>query len=702
VKNKQVVALLGNPNSGKSSLFNQLTGLRQKIGNFPGVTVDKKVGFCRLSGSMDVEILDLPGTYSIYPNSLDEQVVLEVLANPQNPDYPDLAVVVADASNLKRNMLLFEQISDLGVPSILALNMLDVAEESGISINSGKLSKILGIPVVELNAREGIGIEGLKHTIFNQLQHKKTHINPPSFDKKTETVFEEVKTKFGIENKYLALQYAAQAQKLMFLGENQQKELEEIVKKHNFNADKFQSTETIERYRDISGTLSEVVIEEGIKKETISEKIDHILLHKIWGYIIFLGILFLIFQSVFTIAEAPMDLIDQGVAMVNDFLKSNLPDNQLVSLLTDGLIAGIGGVLIFIPQIAFLFAFISILEESGYMARVVVLMDKLIRKFGMSGKSVVPLISSMACAVPAIMSARTIGSWKDRLITIMVTPLMSCSARLPIYTILIALVVPNTKALGFFNMQGVALMGLYLLGFFSALLAGWIMKFMLKSSERSYFIMELPTYKKPRWKQVGFTILEKVKTFVFEAGKVIVAISIVLWVLASYGPGDKIERAEKAVIAQNPTLEQGQLDSKIASVRLENSYAGHFGKFIEPAIRPLGYDWKIGIALITSFAAREVFVGTVSTIYSIGADAENETTIKERLRNEVNAETGKPTFSVATSFSLLIFYVFAMMCMSTLAVVYRETKGWKWPIIQLVYMSVLAYVSAFVVYQILS
>jgi ferrous iron transport protein B len=701
-KNKQVVALLGNPNSGKSSLFNQLTGLRQKIGNFPGVTVDKKVGFCRLGGGMDIEILDLPGTYSIYPNSLDEQVVLEVLANPQNPDYPDLAVVVADASNLKRNMLLFEQISDLGVPAILALNMLDVAEESGISINSGKLSKILGIPVVELNAREGIGMEGLKHTIFNQLQHKKTHINPPSFDAKTEKVFEEVKSKFGIENKYLALQYAAQAQKLMFLGENQQKDLQEIVKKHNFNADKFQSSETIERYKDISGTLSEVIVEEGIKKETITEKIDQILLHKIGGYLIFLGILFLIFQSVFTIAETPMDWIDQGIATVNDFLKAHLPDNQLVSLLTDGLIAGIGGVLIFIPQIAFLFAFISILEESGYMARVVVLMDRLIRRFGMSGKSVVPLISSMACAVPAIMSARTIGSWKDRLITIMVTPLMSCSARLPIYTILIALVVPNTKSLGFFNMQGVALMGLYLLGFLSALLAGWLMKFMLKSSERSYFIMELPTYKKPRWKQVGFAILEKVKTFVFEAGKVIIAISIILWVLASYGPNDKIQKAENQVIAQNPRLDKAALDSKIASVRLENSYAGHFGKFIEPAIKPLGYDWKIGIALITSFAAREVFVGTVSTIYSIGADAENETTIKERLRNEVNSETGKPTFSVATSFSLLIFYVFAMMCMSTLAVVYRETKGWKWPIIQLIYMSVLAYVSAFVVYQALS
>ena len=701
MKNKQVVALLGNPNSGKSSLFNQLTGLRQKIGNFPGVTVDKKVGFCRLGGGMDIEILDLPGTYSIYPNSLDEQVVLEVLANPKNNDYPDLAVVVADASNLKRNMLLFEQISDLGVPAILALNMLDVAEESGISINSGKLSKILGIPVVELNAREGIGMEGLKHTIFNQLQHKKTHINPPVFDKKSEKIYEEVKEKFGIENKYLALQYAAQAQKLMFLGEKEQKDLEDIVKKHDFNADKFQSAETIDRYKDISATLKEVIVEEGVKKETISEKIDKILLHKIWGYVIFLSILFLIFQSVFTFAEAPMDWIDKGIAFVNQFLKSHLPDGQLVSLLTDGLIAGIGGVLIFIPQIAFLFAFISILEESGYMARVVVLMDRLIRHFGMSGKSVVPLISSMACAVPAIMSARTIGSWKDRLITIMVTPLMSCSARLPIYTILIALVVPETKTLGFFNMQGVVLMGLYLLGFLSALIAGWLMKFMLKSSERSYFIMELPTYKKPRWKQVGFMILEKVKTFVFEAGKVIIAISIVLWVLASYGPSDKIQKAENQVITENPTLDQAKLDSKIASARLENSYAGHFGKFIEPAIKPLGYDWKIGIALITSFAAREVFVGTVSTIYSIGADAENETTIKERLRNEVNSETGKPTFSIATSFSLLIFYVFAMMCMSTLAVVYRETKGWKWPIIQLIYMSVLAYVAAFVVYQVL-
>ncbi len=697
---KKVVALIGNPNSGKSSLFNQLTGLRQKIGNFPGVTVDKKIGFCRLNNQTDVEILDLPGTYSIYPNSLDEQVVLEVLANPENPDYPDLAVVVADASNLKRNMLLFEQVSELGIPTILALNMLDVAQEAGISINTGKLSKILGVPVIELNAREGIGIDGLKHTIFNQLNHLKRHKSPPFYDDLTQKIAHEVKEKFSIKNTYLALQYLTQAPKLSFLKENEQIELQNIVKKYNFNPDKFQSVETIERYKDISGTLQEVLFTEGEKKTTITDRIDKILLHKIWGYLFFLGILFIIFQAVFTIAETPMDWIDQGIASLNDWIKSHLPAGKLTDLLTDGLVAGIGGVLIFIPQIAFLFACISILEESGYMARVVVLMDKLIRRFGMSGKSVVPLISSMACAVPAIMSARTIGSWKDRLITIMVTPLMSCSARLPIYVILIALVVPEGKIFGVFGLQGLVLMGLYLLGFFSALLAGWVMKKILKSNEKSYFIMELPTYKKPRWKQVGFTIWEKVKTFVFEAGKVIVAISIVLWVLATYGPSDKMQQAENQIIAEYKDAKNINLDNKIAAARLENSYAGHFGKFIEPVIKPLGYDWKIGIALITSFAAREVFVGTVSTIYSIGGD--DEETIKNRLRKEVNTETGEPVFSVATSFSLLIFYVFAMMCMSTLATVYRETKGWKWPVIQLIYMSVLAYFSAFLVYWSLS
>ncbi len=697
------VALIGNPNSGKSSLFNQLTGLRQKIGNFPGVTVDKKTGICRLNDRTEVQVIDLPGTYSIYPNSLDEQVVLEILINPESKDYPDLVVVVADASNLKRNMLLFEQVSDLGIPSILALNMLDAANDVGIMIDSARLEKLLGVTVVEINAREGIGIQGLKLAIARNLEKPGTHSNETVFLEKYEPLLDSAGEIAGKGNAYRTMQFLAQGNKLSFLEEAQKEKIEKVVRAHHFDPDRFQSDEVIYRYEDIGRTLDQVMSfrEEERVKETFSSRVDKILLHKFWGYFIFLTLLFVIFQSVFTLASYPMDWIDENMAALTDWLKSVLPESKLTDLLTDGLIAGIGGVIIFIPQIAFLFAFISLLEESGYMARVVVLMDKLIRRFGLSGKSVVPLISGMACAVPAVMSARTIGNWKDRLITIMVTPLMSCSARLPIYTILIALIIPEKTVLGIFGLQGFALMALYLLGFFSALLAGWLMKKILKSREKAYFVMELPTYKMPRWSHVGFTIVEKAKTFVFEAGKVIVAISIVLWVLSTYGPGDSLDRAEARVVAENPGADETDLQNKIAGARLQASYAGIFGKVIEPVIKPLGYDWKIGIALIASFAAREVFVGTMSTIYSIGGDDADENTIKARLNNEVNPETGEKVFSVATSYSLLIFYVFAMMCMSTIAIVYRETKSWKWPIIQLGYMSILAYVSALVVYQIL-
>jgi ferrous iron transport protein B len=697
------VALIGNPNCGKSSLFNHLTGLRQKIGNFPGVTVDKKVGFCKIHNGEDLEIIDLPGTYSIYPNSLDEQVVLEVLTNQNHPDFPDMAIVVADASNLKRNLLLFEEVNDLGISTVLVLNMLDVANEVGITVNTPRLEKILGVPVVELNAREGIGIEGLKLTIFKQLDDPKIHKNNELIKPEYRFSAEYIKNKFNLRTNYVGLQYLVQREKLSFLNPTDVAYLRQIGEDLKFDIDKFQADEVIARYKDIDQSLEQVLEIEAQKHNalTLSQKLDKILIHRVWGYFIFLSVLFLIFQSVFTLASFPMDAIDRLIAHINDFLKSVLPESKLTDLLTDGLVAGVGGVLIFVPQIAFLFAFISILEESGYMARVVVLMDRVIRRFGLSGKSVVPLISSMACAVPAIMSARTIGNWKDRLITIMVTPLMSCSARLPIYTILIALVVPEQKLWGVFGFQGLALMGLYLLGFFSALLAGWVMKLFFKTNERSYFVMELPTYKKPRWTQVAYTIFEKVKTFVFEAGKVIVAISVVLWVLASYGPGEAFSGVEGRVRSQFGNLTEHEIQNKIASEKLQNSYAGLFGKTVEPIIRPLGYDWKIGIALITSFAAREVFVGTISTIYSIGADDSDESTIKERLKNELNPETNQPVFSVATSYSLLIFYVFAMMCMSTIAVVYRETKSWKWPLIQLAYMSVLAYLSAFFVYWLL-
>ncbi|UBM60115.1 ferrous iron transport protein B [Marinilongibacter aquaticus] len=695
------IALLGNPNSGKSSLFNHLTGLRQKVGNFPGVTVDKKIGTAILAAGQKAQIIDFPGTYSLYPNSLDEQVVLDVMADPANPDYPDVAVVVADSTNLKRNMLLFEQVSDLGIPSVLALNMLDEASELGISVNSPKMSSILGVPVVEINAREGIGLEGLKRAILQQAEKPAFHENHQVLFEGLEEPLNQVKDRFHLNNTYLASQYLAQNDKLNFLQKNETEELRQLADKYGFDADTFQANETVWRYQDIAGTLDQSLITETKERLSLTDRLDKVLLHRFWGYVIFLAVLFIIFQSVFLLASYPQDLIDAGTADLVTWLHKVLPEGKLTDLLTEGVISGIGGIVIFVPQIALLFILISILEESGYMSRVVVLMDRFIRPFGMSGRSVVPLISGMACAVPAIMSARTIGNWKDRLITIMVTPLMSCAARLPIYTIIIALVVPQQSFFGPFGMQGIWLMLLYLLGFFMALIAGWVMKKVLKSNMRSFFAMELPTYKTPRWTQVFYTVLEKVKTFVFEAGKVILAISVILWVLSSYGPGEEFNNAEEIVQAENPTLSGVDLENKVASFQLSNSYAGHFGKFIEPVIRPLGYDWKIGIALLTSFAAREVFVGTVSTIYSIGSSADDENTIKARLRREVNPETGEPTFNMATSASLLVFYAFAMMCMSTLAVVYRETKGWKWPMIQLGYMTALAYISAFIVYQLL-
>jgi ferrous iron transport protein B len=696
------VVLLGNPNCGKSSLFNQLTGLRQKVGNFPGVTVDKKLGFCKVFDGSTIEIIDLPGTYSLYPNSLDERVVLEVLINPEGPDYPDLAVIVADASNLKRNLLLFEQVRSLNIPIVLALNLLDVAQEMGISIDTVKLEKTLGVPVVELNARDGIGTEGLKLAIFRAIEKDILVLNDKPYGVNLQSTLDEIQDRFSLQSSYTALHYLGQGEKLQFLKLKDKEWLIEKAQKANFDPDKYQSQEVVSRYSDIKKILDNTVIVETPEAQNLSQKIDKILIHRVWGYLIFLGILFLIFQSVFSFASWPQDRIDEGIAGLTEWIEQIFPESKLRNLFSRGLIAGIGGVVMFIPQIAFLFAFIAILEETGYMARVVVLMDKLVRRFGLSGKSVVPLISSLACAVPAIMSARTIGSWKDRLITIFVTPLMSCSARLPIYTILIALVMPDEKVLGVFSMQGLALMGLYLLGFFAALISAWVMKLLLKSKEKTFFVMELPTYKQPRWRHVGISIYEKVSTFVIEAGKVIVAISILIWVLSSYGPGQMYDKIPERVKIENPSLGKEQVEAKVASLRLQESYAGHFGRLIELVLKPLGYDWKIGIALLTSFAAREVFVGTVSTIYSIGAAETDHNTIKEKLRNEINPKTGLPVFTVPVAWSLLIFYAFAMMCMSTLAVVKRETKSWKWPLLQLLYMSLLAYGSAWLTYTILS
>lgn len=702
------IALIGNPNAGKSSLFNSLTGLNQKTGNFPGVTMEKLTGVWELEPKRSVEILDLPGIYSIYPKSIDEELVINILGDPKHPDFPDMAIVVADASNLKRNLLLFSQVRDLGIPTVLALNMIDVAENEGYVINSIKLARELSVEVAEVNAKKGIGLNGLKLAVIKTLTNRFASNDALPLPI-SEELIEDVQAEFGEAEPYRSLLWLMEHDRMKMFSKQERELLDSIQVKHQFSGKKYQSEETVKRYEQITEVVDRCVINlnrqwDAVPVKTWTDRLDKFFLHPVGGYLFFLAILFVMFQAVFTWATYPMDAIDGAVASLNDWLKGVLPDSALTGLLTDGLIAGIGGVLIFIPQIAFLFLFISMLEETGYMSRVMFIMDKLMRRFGLNGKSVVPLISGVACAVPAIMSTRSIGSWKDRLITILVTPLMSCSARLPIYTVLIALVVPEKNTLfGLFNLQGVALFGLYLLGFFMALVSAWVMKVILKAKERSYFIMELPTYKSPRFKHVALTIWNSVNAFVFEAGKIIVAISIVLWVLASYGPGDEIAKAEARIRLENPTLTGLGLENKISGEKLENSYAGHFGKFIEPAIRPLGYDWKIGIALITSFAAREVFVGTMSTIYSIGGEVDNENaTIKNRMRAEINPATGKPMYDAALGFSLLIFYAFAMQCMSTLATTYRETKSWKYPLIQFSYMTALAYLSAFAVYQLLS
>lgn len=693
------IALIGNPNSGKSSLFNQLTGLNQKVGNFPGVTVDRKTGSAQLTPQHRAEIIDLPGTYSLYPKSLDEKVITDLLYDKGAEGYPDFVVVTADASNLKRNLLLFTQLADLQLPMVLALNMMDTAEQHGIQIDVAELQRQLGVPIIPMNARKGVGVTALKIVMAQELGATAETFYEPSDE--LLPMIRQIRYYFNLHNDYLALHYAHQGDRLKFLSADDRAYLAELREKYKFDSISLQAQETIDRYARISELLLDVVrVTRAEQNESASNRLDRVLTHKIWGYLIFLWVLFMLFQAIFAWAEYPMDLIDQGVAWLGAQVKS-LGEGPLIDLLSDGIIAGLGGVLMFIPQIALLFAFIAVLEESGYMARVTFLMDKIMRKFGLNGKSVVPLISGMACAVPAIMSTRTIESWKDRIITIFVVPLMSCSARIPVYTVLVALVVPDEKVLGIFNLQGVVLMGLYLLGFVSAVLSAWALKTILKAKERSFFIMEFPVYRWPRWKNVGLTIVEKVKAFVFQAGKVIVAISILLWVLASYGPGDALDQAEQQAKteATRQQLTPEQTENLVASYKLENSYAGVFGHSIEPVVKPLGFDWKVSIALLTSFAAREVFVGTMSTIYSVGQDADMST-VQDKLRAEKD-ENGQPFFTPARAASLLVFYVFAMQCVSTLATTYRETKGWTWPLLQLVYMSGLAYVLSLLTYQVL-
>ncbi len=611
------IVLVGNPNCGKSSLFNNLTKLKQKITNVPGTTIENKVGTVT-QGKRKIELIDTPGTYSFNPKSLDEKEAIRVFF--EDPP-PDTILYIADASNLKRNLFYFSQLAQHRTPMILALNMIDIADFKGFEIDVERLEKELGIRVFKINARTGEGVNSLKKALFQ----------------------------------------------------------DQFVPHYTFGSE---NDHTHESHYDSIAKLLNKTTKIKTKRELITGKIDAFATHHVLGYLIFLLVLLFIFQSVFTLASYPMDWIENGFGMLGEYLTEVLPDGWLKKLIIHGLVAGIAGVVVFVPQIAILFFFMSLLEDTGYMARVSFIMDKMLRGLGLSGKSVVPLLSGAACAIPAIMSTRNIENWKDRLITIMVTPLMSCSARLPVYTLLISMAIPNTPVFGLISLQALVMLSMYVLGTVAALVAAIVFKWFIKYNIPSYFIMELPVYHSPRWGNVWVNCWQKSRSFVSEAGKVILIISVVLWFLASYGP-----KADQSLsIQESPTLEQ--------------SYAGHFGKAIEPSIAPIGFDWKIGIALITSFAAREVFVGTMSTIYSVG-DEDNFDQLREKM-NKDRHKNGEPVYSLAVILSLMVFYAFAMQCMSTLAVVYKETRSWKWPMIQFGYMTVLAYFGSWVVFSLFS
>lgn len=644
------IALFGNPNTGKSSLFNRLTGLRQHVGNFPGVTVDKHSGFLNIGGK-EVELIDFPGTYSIYPRSKDEEVVYNVISNPKDANFPEKVIVVLDSTNLERNLLLFTQVYDLGFNTALVLNMTDVASRNGFEIHIPALQEAFpDAKIIRTNARIGTGLPELKAWMAEETAPRETR-------------------------------------------------QETLKAKNDFQG---QISDTNLRFERIQTIVSKVVSKKPTEAN-FSTKLDKWLIHPVFGYLIFLTLLLVIFQTVFTLASYPMDWIDLGTSSLASWLGTIMPEGVFTSLIVDGVIPGIGGVLIFIPQIALLFFMLAILEETGYMARVVFITDKLMRPFGLNGKSVVPLLSSAACAIPGIMATRTISSWQERLTTILVAPLISCSARLPVYTLLIALVIPSKIVFGFLNLKGLVLFALYLLGIISALLVALVIKQFFKKKELSVFLLEMPAYKSPRWGNVGIEVFEKVKIFVLDAGKIILAISIILWALASFGPGNDMEYYSGKVQAPKVQTEQAVADyeSQVASVKLEHSYMGHMGKFIEPVIKPLGYDWKMGISLLTSFAAREVFVGSLATIYSVHEVDDNPKQLIDKLKVQ-KRDDGTPTYTLASGLSLLVFYVFAMQCMATLAVVKRETKSWKWPIVQVGYMGVLAYLGAYITFIIFS
>jgi ferrous iron transport protein B len=698
-----IIGLLGNPNAGKSSLFNHLTGLTQKVGNFPGVTVDIKVGHLKV-GEEKVQIIDFPGIYSLFPSSQEEKMVVSTLLNPDAPKRPDRIIYVIDSNQINKHFLLLSQLLELDIPILVVLNMMDIARDNGLEIKAKELEAFLNLPVVEVSSRtmEGYGL--LKEGIQKLLNVETgSPVRFYKFNEAEKIVADQVSKKLEIKNLYQAKLIAHHHDWLGFISKEEHQFINELCRINSFNNLNLQINETMRRYDDFSIKLSRYVVDKSSKGQNITDKIDRLTTNPVIGPLIFFGILFFIFQAIFEWSSFPMDMIDHGFNDSGERLKEILPQSWVTEMLIDGLWTGLGGILVFVPQIALLFFLITILEETGYMARAVYMFDRIMQKFGMNGRSIVALISGGACAIPAIMSTRTILNWRERLITIFVTPLISCSARIPVYTVLIGLCIPDKLILGYFNLKGLVFFSIYIVGIVVTLLAAFFMKMILKSSERSFLMIEMPEYKWPSWKNILLNVYEKVRSYVFEAGKVIIVIALLLWFLASYGPKSKMadgyalaqkEAAEKQL---NPT----ETNALANAYKIENSYAGILGKAFEPVIKPLGYDWKIGIALICSFAAREVFVGTMATIYSI-EDTEDSQTLLARMQNAVDPKSGRKIYTLATCLSLITFYTFALQCMSTLAVTHRETRSWKWPILQFTIFGLVAYISSFIVFQIFS
>ena len=682
-----------------------MTGLNQKVGNFPGVTVDKRTGASEIAPGMMAEIIDLPGTYSLYPKRGDEWVTYKILLQQDHEIKADMVILLVDASNLKRNLLFCSQIIDLKIPVVVALTMMDIANKKGVEIDINSLERELGIPIVQVNPRKNKGIAQLKRVITQKAMQLYQTPSRDFIQNKSlaSAAVEGVKDFFPAISDYTAIHYLMNHEHFDFDHGIQQR-FEGIEHANGFNHTRVQAEEIIQRYNRIKQVMQHSVSEpDPLQKTLFTERLDHILLHRRWGYVILIVVLFLLFQSVFWLAQFPMDGIDWTFSRLSGWLGNILPDGWFANLLINGLLAGLSGILVFVPQIMILFGLITLLEDTGYMARISFLTDKLMRKVGLNGKSVMPMISGFACAVPAIMSARSIENRKERLLTILITPLMSCSARLPVYTMLTGLVIPKIYWLGFISVQALVMMGLYVLGLLMALIVSYVAKWFIKLQEKSFFILELPVYRAPRWKNVLMTMINKAKIFVTDAGRVIIVISMILWALSSFGPTSKMRSIKQYYEEQiqSHKFNESELTKEKNASLLESSYAGILGKTIEPVIQPLGYDWKIGIALITSFAAREVFIGTMATLYSVeGGKHADPPTLRQRMES-ARLPDGRKVYTLPTGISLMIFYAFAMQCMSTLAVVRRETRSWKWPLTQLVYMTGLAYVMSLIVYQFL-